>query len=65
MALSPQEFKNYKQQLLAQWTPQIALENSIDRVSTDLRELSDFFDRLNNPDSPKHQRLKTSILNLD
>ena len=37
MALSPQKFKNYEQQLLAQWTPKMALENS-----TDVRELSDF-----------------------
>ena len=35
-AMSNQDLKEYEQSLLALWTPQIALENQINRLSTEL-----------------------------
>ena len=35
-AMSNQELKEYEQSLLALWTPKMALENQIDRLSTEL-----------------------------
>ena len=35
IAMTDQELEEYEQSLLAQWTPRIALENQIDRLSTE------------------------------
>lgn len=35
IAMTDQELETYEQSLLAQWTPRMALENQIDRLSTE------------------------------
>ena len=65
IAMTDQELKDYEQSLLAQWTPQIAFENQIDRLSTELKGQLEIFNRLRNPDAPQNSRLKTSIQSLE
>ena len=63
-AMSNQDLKEYEQSLLALWTPQIALENQINRLSTELSAQLEIFNQLKNPDAPENSRLKNSIQSL-
>ena len=63
-AMSHQELKDYEQSLLALWTPRMAIESDIERLSTHHSELLEVFNQLKNPDAPKNSRLKDSILSL-
>ena len=63
-AMSHQELKDYEQILLALWTPRMAIESDIERLSTHHSELLEVFNQLKNPDAPKNSRLKDSILSL-
>ena len=63
-AMSNQDLKEYEQSLLALWTPQIALENQINRLSTELSAQLEIFNQLKNPDAPENSRLKT-LFNLN
>ena len=64
IAMTNQELEEYEQSLLAQWTPKIALENQIDRLSTERTGQLEIFRKLKNPDAPENKRLKDSILSL-
>ena len=64
IAMTDQELEEYEQSLLAQWTPKIALENQIDRLSTERIGQLEIFRKLKNPDAPENSRLKDSILSL-
>ena len=64
IAMTDQELEEYEQSLLAQWTPKIALENQIDRLSTEYTGQLEIFNKLKNPDAPENSRLKDSILSL-
>ena len=64
IAMTDQELEEYEQSLLAQWTPKIALENQIDRLSTERTGQLEIFRKLKNPDAPENSRLKDSILSL-
>ena len=64
IAMTDQELEEYAQSLLAQWTPRIALENQIDRLSTEHKGQLELFRKLKNPDKPENLRLKNSILSL-
>ena len=64
IAMTDQELEAYEQSLLALWTPRIALENQIDRLSTEYTGQLEIFRKLKNPDAPKNKRLKDSILSL-
>ena len=64
IAMTDQELAEYEQSLLAQWTPRIALENQIDRLSTEHKGQLELFRKLKNPDKPENLRLKNSILSL-
>ena len=64
IAMTNQELEEYEQSFLAQWTPKIALENQIDRLSTEYTGQLEIFRKLKNPDAPKNKRLKDSILSL-
>ncbi len=64
IAMTDQELEEYEQSLLAQWTPKIALENQIDRLSTERTGQLEIFNKLKNPDAPENSRLKDSILSL-
>ena len=64
IAMTDQELEEYEQSLLAQWTPRIALENQIDRLSTEHKGQLELFRKLKNPDKPENLRLKNSILSL-
>ena len=64
IAMTNQELEEYEQSLLAQWTPKIALENQIDRLSTEYTGQLEIFRKLKNPDAPENKRLKDSILSL-
>ena len=48
-AMSNQDLKEYEQSLLALWTPQIALENQINRLSTELSAQLEIFNQLKIP----------------
>lgn len=63
-AMSNEELESYEQSLLALWTPRIALENQIDRLSTERTGQLEIFNKLKNPDAPENSRLKDSILSL-
>ena len=63
-AMSNEELESYEQSLLALWTPRIALENQIDRLSTEYTGQLEIFNKLKNPDAPENSRLKDSILSL-
>ena len=63
-AMSVEELEAYEQSLLALWTPRIALENQIDRLSTERTGQLEIFNKLKNPDAPENSRLKDSILSL-
>ena len=63
-AMSHQGLKDYEQSLLALWTPRMAIESDIERLSTHHSELLEVFNQLKNPDAPKNSRLKDSILSL-
>ncbi|MFH7411100.1 hypothetical protein [Acinetobacter variabilis] len=63
-AMSNQELKEYEQSLLALWTPKMALENQIDRLSTELTAQLEIFNQLKNPEAPINSRLKNSIQSL-
>jgi capsule polysaccharide export protein KpsE/RkpR len=65
IAMTDQELETYEQSLLAQWTPRMALENQIDRLSTELKGQLEIFNRLRTPDAPQNSRLKTSIQSLE
>ena len=64
IAMTDQELEAYEQSLLALWTPKIALENQIDRLSTECTGQLEIFRKLKNPDAPENKRLKDSILSL-
>ena len=64
IAMTDQELEEYEQSLLAQWTPRIALENQIDRLSTEHKGQLELFRKLKNPDKIENLRLKNSILSL-
>ena len=64
IAMTDQELEAYEQSLLALWTPRIALENQIDRLSTECTGQLEIFRKLKNPDAPENKRLKDSILSL-
>ena len=64
IAMTDQELEEYVQSLLAQWTPRIALENQIVRLSTECTGQLEIFRKLKNPDAPENKRLKDSILSL-
>ena len=64
IAMTNQELEEYEQSLLAQWTPKIALENQIDRLSTECTGQLEIFKKLKNPNFPENSRLKNSILSL-
>ena len=51
-AMSHQELKDYEQSLLALWTPRMAIESDIERLSTNRNELLEIFNQLKNPDAP-------------
>ena len=42
-AMSHQELKDYEQSLLALWTPRMAIESDIERLSTNRTELLEIF----------------------
>ena len=63
-AMSVEELEAYEQNLLALWTPRIALENQIDRLNTERIGQLEFFNKLKNPDALENKRLKDSILSL-
>ena len=48
IAMTNQELEEYEQSLLAQWTPKIALENQIDRLSTEHIGQLEIFKKLKN-----------------
>ncbi len=62
--MTNQELEDYEQSLLALWTPQIACENQIDRLSTELKGQLEIFNQLKNQDAPQNSRLKISIQSL-
>lgn len=64
-AMSAPELKEYEQSLLAQWTPEIALENQIDRLSIELSAQLEIFSKLKYPDDAKNLRLKNSVQALN
>ena len=64
IAMTNQELEEYEQSLLAQWTPRIALENQIDRLSTECKGQLEIFRKLRNPNAPENKRLKDSILSM-
>ena len=64
IAMTDQELEEYEQRLLAQWTPRIAIENQIDRLSTEHKGQLELFRKLKNPDKIENLRLKNSILSL-
>ena len=63
-AMSNEELESYEQSLLALWTPRIALENQIDRLSTEYKGQLEIFNKLKSPDAPENSRLKDSIYSL-
>jgi hypothetical protein len=64
IAMTNQELEAYEQSLLALWTPRIALENQIDRLSTECKGQLEIFRKLRNPNAPENKRLKDSILSM-
>ena len=64
IAMTDQELEAYEQSLLALWTPRIALENQIDRLSTECKGQLEIFRKLRNPNAPENKRLKDSILSM-
>ena len=64
VAMTDQELEAYEQSLLALWTPRIALENRIDRLSAEYKGQLEIFRKLKNPNAPENKRLKDSILSL-
>ena len=64
IAMTDQELEEYEQSLLAQWTPKIALENQIDRLSTECTGQLEIFRKLKDPNALENKRLKDSILSL-
>ena len=64
IAMTNQELEEYEQSLLAQWTPRIALENQIDRLSTEYTGQLEIFRKLKDPNALENKRLKDSILSL-
>ena len=64
IAMTEQELEAYEQSLLALWSPRIALENQIDRLSTEYTGQLEIFRKLKNPNVPENKRLKDSILSL-
>jgi hypothetical protein len=63
-AMSCEELKDYEQSLLALWTPRMALESYIGKLRAYRKELLEIFKQLKNPDAPRNERLKNSILSL-
>ena len=57
-AMSNEELESYEQSLLALWTPRIALENQIDRLSTEYKGQLEIFNKLKSPDALENSRLK-------
>ena len=64
IAMTDQELEEYEQSLLAQWTPRIALENQIDRLSTEYTGQMEIFIKLKSPNASENKRLKDSIFYL-
>ena len=64
IAMTDQELEAYEQSLLALWTPKIALENQIDRLSTECTGQLEIFRKLKDPNALENKRLKDSILSL-
>ena len=63
-AMSNEELESYEQSLLALWTPRIALENQIDRLSMEYKGQLEIFNKLKSPDAPENSRLKNSVYSL-
>ena len=63
-AMSNEELESYEQSLLALWTPRIALENQIDRLSMEYKGQLEIFNKLKSPDAPENSRLKSSVYSL-
>ena len=63
-AMSNEELESYEQSLLALWTPRIALENQIDRLSVEYKGQLEIFNKLKSPDAPENSRLKSSVYSL-
>ena len=63
-AMSNEELESYEQSLLALWTPRIALENQIDRLSTEYKGQLEIFNKLKSPDALENSRLKSSVYSL-
>jgi hypothetical protein len=64
IAMTNQELEAYEQSLLALWTPRIALENQIDRLSTEYTGQLEIFRKLKTPNALENKRLKDSIFSL-
>ena len=47
--MSNEELESYEQSLLALWTPRIALENQIDRLSTEYKGQLEIFNKTKKP----------------
>lgn len=63
-SMTDQELKQYEQELLAQWTPRIAFEIQIDRLSSQRAELLEIYNKLKNPGGSNNLRLSNSIKSL-
>ena len=63
-SMSNEELESYEQSLLALWTPRIALENQIDRLSMEYKGQLEIFNKLKSPDAPESSRLKSSVYSL-
>jgi hypothetical protein len=62
--MTDQELKEYEQELLAQWTPRIALEIQIDRLNSQRAELLEIYNQLKSPADSNSLRLSYSIKSL-
>lgn len=62
--MSDQELKEYEQRLLDQWTPRIALEVQIDKLSSERTELVEVINNLSELKSLKNIRLVQSVINI-
>lgn len=63
-SMSNEELESYEQSLLALWTPRIALENQIDRLSMEYKGQLEIFNKLKSPYAPENSRLKSSVYSL-
>ena len=64
IAMTDQELEEYEQSLLAQWTPKMAFESQIDRLSTEYNGQLELFRKLKDPYDFRNARLVASIKSL-